>query len=145
MARRSPTNERYQKYTGPKGQTRKSASQARPKRSSTGPSSPTGAKSSGAKGSSAARVARPESPAYKAARRQWWILLGVGLVLTAVSWLVRGYVHTSWATGASAISLGLAYTAIFYALYIDWTKLRPERKAAIAASKSGKNADRKDS
>jgi hypothetical protein len=134
MARRSATNERYQKFTGPKGQTRKSASQAKPKRSSGTPSTSSNSKSkSGAKG--AARIKLPESPAYKAARKLWWTLLGIGLVLTAVSWLVRDYVHTSWANGGSAIALGLAYTMIFYALYIDWTRLRPERKAMAGGPK----------
>ena len=134
MARRSATNERYQKFTGPKGQTRKSASQAKPKRSSGTPSKPSTTKSkSGSKGVQRAKL--PESPAYKAARKLWWTLLGVGLVLTAVSWLVRDYVHTTWANGASAIALGLAYTMIFYALYIDWTRLRPERKAMTGGSK----------
>ena len=144
MARRSPMNARYQKFTGPEGKTRKSASQAKPKRSSTGPSSPSGSKSSDSKKAAPSRLAVPDSPAYKAARKLWWTLLLTGLVLTAVSWLVRGYVHTSWANVASAISLGLAYTAIFYALYVDWMRLRPERKAAIAAAKSGKTSDRKD-
>ena len=32
MARRSPTNARYQKYTGPEGKTRKSAAAAKPKK-----------------------------------------------------------------------------------------------------------------
>ena len=144
MARRSPLNARYQKYTGPEGKTRKSASQAKPKRSSTGPSSPSGSKSSDAKKSAASRLAVPETPGYKAARKLWWTLLLAGLVLTAVSWLVRGYVHAPWANAASAVSLALAYSMIFYALYVDWTKLRPERKAAIAAAKSGKAPDRKD-
>ena len=34
MARRSPTNPRYQKYTGPEGKTRKSAAAAKPKKAS---------------------------------------------------------------------------------------------------------------
>ena len=144
MARRSPLNARYQKYTGPEGKTRKSASQAKPKRSSTGPSSPSGAKSSEVKKAAAVRAAVPDSPAYKAARKLWWTLLLAGLVLTAMSWLLRAYLHTTWAAGASAVALGLAYAAIFYALYIDWTRLRPERKAAIANAKSGKAPDRKD-
>ena len=147
MARRSPTNERYQKFTGPKGQTRKSASQAKPKRSSSGPASPTGTKSKpGAKGSSAPRPKIAETPEYLAARKLWWILLLVGLVMTAISWLIRGYVHTPWANGASAIALGLAYSMIFYALYIDWTRLRPARKAMISGkplAKPVKASDKK--
>jgi len=144
MARRSPANARYQKFTGPEGKTRKSASQAKPKRASSGPGSPTGAKSkSGAKVPPKPRVKVPETPEYLAARKLWWILLGAGLVLTTISWLVRAYVHTSWANAASAIALGIAYAMIFYALYIDWTRLRPARKAMIAGktgAKSGKSA-----
>jgi hypothetical protein len=132
MARRSPANARYQKYTGPEGKTRKSASQAKPKRSSSGPGASTAKSKTGAKGSSAARAKVAETPEYKAARKLWWILLGVGLVMTAASWLIRGYVHTTWANAASAIALGIAYAMIFYALYIDWTQLRPARKAMIS-------------
>ena len=46
--------------------------------------------------------------------------------------------HVPWAMQASSLVLGLAYAAIFYALYIDWTKMRPLRKAAYEQAKSGK-------
>jgi len=146
MARRSPANARYQKYTGPEGKTRKSASQAKPKRSSSGPSASTTKSKTASKGSSAARTKVAETPEYKASRKLWWILLGVGLVMTAVSWLIRGYVHTTWANAASAIALGIAYAMIFYALYIDWTQLRPARKAMLSGkpvAKPVKAADKK--
>ena len=53
MARRSPTNERYQKSTAPAGKTRRSAASAKPKRSGESDSAPV--KSTGsAKGKPAA-------------------------------------------------------------------------------------------
>jgi hypothetical protein len=137
MARRSPLNERYQKYTGPEGKTRKSAAAAKPKRASASGPSSSASKSSGSK-ASAARAAVVETPEYQAARKLWWWLLGAGLVSTAASWLLRQYVHATWATPVSAVFLALAYAMIFYALYIDWTRLRPQRKAAADRAKSGK-------
>jgi hypothetical protein len=142
MARRSPTNPRYQKYTGPEGKTRKSASAAKPKKASSASSKPSSSKSSGGtkpkSRSSAIAMRNPDTPEFRAYRRQWWIALVIGLTLTAVSWVFQTYVHTPWARSAQALTLGMAYAAIIYAFYIDWTKMRPMRKAAYEAAKSGK-------
>ena len=75
-------------------------------------------------------------------RRTWWILLGVALVLTTASWAIRAYVQTSWSAQVATGVLGLAYGSIFYALFLDWTKMRPMRKAAFQAAKSGKSASK---
>jgi hypothetical protein len=143
MARRSPMNERYQKWTGPKGQTRKSAAAAKPKKSNaSGSSKSTSSKSSSTKSKSSSGSAlamrNPDTPEFRAARKQWWTFLIAGLVLIAVSWVLLAYVHTTWAHTASNVTLGLAYGSVFYALYIDWTKMRPMRKAAYSQAKSGK-------
>ena len=138
MARRSPTNARYQKYTGPEGKTRKSAAAAKPKKASSGAASKS-SRGSSKSSKSATPVARtPETPEYRAARKQWWICLASGLVLTMSSMLLRKFLHASWVNPVSMVLLGLAYAAIFYALYVDWTKIRPMRKAADQDAKSDK-------
>ncbi len=133
MARRSASNPRYQKDHEPAGQTRKSAAAAKPSRSSSGtPAKKSGGKS--AKSSSAANrrplMVNPTTPEFKRLRSIWWGLLVGGLVLTTVSWAMREYLDTGWAINASNVVLGLAYAAIFYALFLDWTKMRPMRQAA---------------
>ncbi|NTU71506.1 MAG: DUF418 domain-containing protein [Coriobacteriia bacterium] len=136
MARRSPTNPRYQKHTSPEGKTRKSAAAAKPKKSSA--SSSKSSTSATKKSTSALALKNPDTPEFKAARRIWWITLVVGLALTAASYALGAYVKTGWSRNAQAITLGLAYAAIIYAFYIDWTKMRPMRKASYEAQKSGK-------
>jgi len=141
VARRSASNARYQKYQEPAGQTRKSAAAAKPTRSS---SSAPAKKASGksAKGSSSAArravMVNPTTPEFKRIRKIWWGLLLGGLILTTVSWAVRAYVQASWAMTLSNVILGMAYAAIFYALYLDWTKMRPMRQAAYKSAKNGK-------
>lgn len=134
MARRSASNARYQKYQEPAGQTRKSAASAKPKRASGGASTPSKSKGSGGKSASAAGrraiMANPTTPEFKKLRQQWWILLGVGLVLTTVSWAVGAYAPAAWGKQVSYVILGLAYACIFYALFLDWNKMRPMRQAA---------------
>ena len=136
MARRSATNARYQKYQEPAGQTRKSAASAKPKRSSSTAPVKSSAKKSGRR---VPLTVEPSTPEFRNVRRTWWILLGAALLLTTASWALRAYVHTTWSGQAATGVLGLAYGSIFYALYLDWTKMRPMRKAAIQAAKSGKS------
>jgi uncharacterized membrane protein YcjF (UPF0283 family) len=142
MARRAPNNPRYQKFTGPEGKTRKSAAAAKPKKASSGSSKPSTTKaSSGSKSKSrtpAIAMRNPETPEFTAYRRKWWIALVIGLVLTAVSYAMQRYVTAPWARSGQAVTLGLAYAAIIYAFYIDWTKMRPLRKEAYEQQKSGK-------
>lgn len=149
MARRSASNPRYQKHHEPAGQTRKSAAAAKPSRSSSSaPAKKNGSGKSG-KGSSAAKrrpmMVNPTTPEFKRIRSIWWGLLLGGLVLTTISWAMREYLQTSWAITASNVVLGLAYASIFYALYLDWTKMRPMRQAAFkdgATAKPAKPAEK---
>jgi hypothetical protein len=143
MARRSPTNARYAKYTGPEGKTRKSAAAAKPKNASSG----SGAKSSSKKSTSSSKsssktsaiaMRNPDTAEFKAYRRQWWIALVVGLALTAVSYAIQTYVSAPWGRTAQALTLGMAYASIGFAFYVDWKKMRPLRKEAYEAAKSGK-------
>jgi len=136
MARRSATNERYQKYTSPSGKTRKSAAQAKPKRAvgaSPAPSTKSkSSSSSGKSGSATSTLSAPQSEEYRKYRRLWWILLVVALALTTASWALRQYTDL---TQVSAVALGAGYASIFTALYIDWTKLRRIRQEWIKAGK----------
>ena len=142
MARRSPTNARYQKYTGPEGKTRKSAAAAKPKKTSSGSSKPSSSKSSSgsksSKRSAAIAMRNPDTPEFRAYRRQWWIALVAGLALTAVSYAVQRFVQAPWGRTAQAVTLGMAYACIIFAFYVDWTKMRPLRKEAYELQKSGK-------
>lgn len=130
-------NTRYQKNTLPKGQTRKSAAAAKPKKASSAggskPSSLSKAKG-GTKAKQTSWIGDPKTPAFRAARKQWWISLGAGLVFTLIAISVANFFKTaSWSRAVQTGTLALAYAGIFYALYVDWTKMRPMRKAWIAS------------
>ena len=153
MSKRAPTNARYQKYQEPPGKTRKSAAAAKPSRKATGTSS----SASKPKADAGRRVARidPQTPEFKALRKKWWILLLTGVVLVTASWAVRyidkpggilgsasfaiGSFNMTYAALLSSVTLGLAYACIFYALYLDFAKMRPMR---LAASKGEKPASK---
>ncbi len=143
MARRSATNARYQKYTGPEGKTRKSAAAAKPKKASSSSAKPSGGKSSGGskpKSTSAIAMRNPDTPEFRAYRRQWWIALVAGLLLTGVSYAIQRFAPpTTLARYATTGTLVAAYAAIIYAFFVDWTKMRPLRKEAYEAAKSGKS------
>jgi hypothetical protein len=128
MARRNPANPRYQKDQAV-GKTRRSSASAKPKR---------------AAGDTAAQSAKPKKkerpsllaplppdPAYRKWRKIWLALLGAAIVFSALAWWQQ-------ATTLGNIILGLAYGCIFAAFYIDFTKLRAMRKAAIEADKAAK-------
>jgi hypothetical protein len=153
VSRRSPTNARYQKYQEPAGQTRKSAAAAKPSRKATG----TPATASKPKTDAGRRAARidPQTPEFKALRKRWWILLLTGVVLVTASWGVRflekpgsflsagrialGSLNMSYAGLFSAVLLSLAYACIFYALYLDFARMRPMR---VALSKGDQSASK---
>jgi hypothetical protein len=144
VSKRAPTNARYQKYQEPAGKTRKSAAAAKPSRKATGTSS-TASKPKTAAGRRAARI-DPQTPEFQALRKQWWILLLTGVILVTASWGVRyidkpggflsagriaiGSFNMTYAGLLASVTLGLAYACIFYALYLDFAKMRPMRAAA---------------
>ena len=132
MARRSATNERYQKHTGPSGKTRKSAAAAKPKRATGAAPAPTKSKSSGRSNRSV--LTTPPTEEYRRWRRIWWYLLGAALLFTTASWAVREYIP-SLNVMVSSVLLGAAYASIFTALYIDWTKLRRMRTEWVKAGR----------
>jgi hypothetical protein len=149
VSKRAPTNARYQKYQEPPGKTRKSAAAAKPSRKAAG-ASPTASKPKAPAGRRAARI-DPQTPEFQALRKQWWMLLIGGVVLVTASWAVRyvdkpgsaihdasltlGSFSMSYAGLLSSVMLGLAYACIFYALYLDFAKMRPMRLAAAQGDK----------
>ena len=144
-------NARYQKYQEPAGKTRKSAAAAKPSRKAVEASSASGAKSKGATGGKSAARFDPQTPEFKALRKQWWILLLTGVILVTASWGVRyidkpgsflsagriaiGSFNTTYAGLLASVTLGLAYACIFYALYLDFAKMRPMRAEAAKGEK----------
>jgi hypothetical protein len=139
VSRRSPHNERYQKHTEPKGQTRKSAAAAKPKRggnaaakakASTKPKMP-------ARGS----YSEPDTPEYKKWRRVWWWSLGAGVLFVTASLVLQYVLHAEGALRSVSIALIIAsYAALIVAFFVDFRKLRPLRLGLAPAVKPAKSA-----
>lgn len=165
MSTRNPLNSRYTDG-GPSGQTRKSAASAKPKRkagdtvyvSSTRSKSPGFGKAMPEKTKeekridrekarvennaiySAATVLMNNNPDYKRYKMIWWVILGVAIVMTVVSWVVQMQIQSLvW----GLVSIGVAYVGIIGALILDFWKIRPIRKDARirAASMTKKQLD----
>ncbi len=90
----------------------------------------------------AQRALLNQMPGYKKTQRVWWILLGIGLVATLISWLMGQYIPTALSNptspeGIVMIALMvLAYVVIIAAFIYDWRTVRPMRKAADAQANS---------
>ncbi|MCL2503418.1 MAG: hypothetical protein FWE94_02245 [Coriobacteriia bacterium] len=134
MARRSPLNERYQKYTGPAGKTRRSAASAKPKREA---------------GVSKAEVARseakrtpfimnPPTEEFRRLYRIWWILLAVSVALVLASVAVGMWTELPQLVATVLVVAG--YIAMFGALLLDWLKLRKMRTEWTELVRSGKGS-----
>lgn len=137
MARRSPSNPRYQKKAGELGKTRRSAASAKPKRAA-GENSASASRSKRAKGKKDRPklfVPVPTTPEFKRWRKIWMGLLSAAVIFSLVAWWQRD-------TTPGAVALVLAYGCIFGSLYIDFAKMRPLRKKAIAADKAAKQGER---
>ena len=82
----------------------------------------------------AANALLKQDPVYKQQQRIWWIVLGIGLGFTIVSfginWLMNN--NEAYASGAMAMlalaSLVLAYVCIIGAFIYDMVKSRPIRR-----------------
>jgi Flp pilus assembly protein TadB len=144
VARRSPTNERYQKYTGPKGQTRKSAAAARVRRGSVAETK-SKSKSSG-KGSTKSqrpmnRYGEPATPEYKFWRKMWWYALGAGMACVTASLLLQYVVKaTGVLHSVSIILIFLSYAALIVAFVVDYRRLRPLRRGEPLPGQAKKDA-----
>lgn len=139
MSQRNPMNERYQTDKH-QGVTRKSAASAKPKAKAASTvtySSPKKTPKERKAEQKAIRRAEaehqreidrkyynPDTERYKKLKRIWWISLIGAIVCVAASWLLRG-VQPEWLAFACLIC---AYVLIIFAFYIDFSKIRKERK-----------------
>lgn len=134
MARRSATNQRYQKDAG--GSTRKSAASAKPKRGA-GESAASAAKKKTRRKDRPKLQLNPDTPEFKYWRKIW-----MGLLLSAVVTSIGAFAlreSPPWGN----ISLVIAYACLFGAFFVDMVKIRKIRKEWRTAQK--KESDSKTS
>lgn len=87
----------------------------------------------------AQQVILKSSGAYRKGYKLWWILLGIAVGVTVVSWLLVYYFpddSSNYQTPIGIVALGtmiIAYACIITAFVYDWRKVRPMRKRAEAA------------
>lgn len=133
-------NDRYQ-GEGPRGTTRKSAASAKPKAKAAASVTYSSPKKTPKERKAELKQARkeesakqreldkkyytPDTERYKKLRRLWWALLALAVISTVCSWLLRG-IEPSWISFGCLIG---AYVFIIAAFYIDFSKIRKERKA----------------
>lgn len=67
----------------------------------------------------------PDTDRYKKLRKTWWATLAAAVICTAGSWFLRG-VKPEWMAFACLIA---AYLLIIFAFYLDFSKIRKERRA----------------
>ena len=162
MSIRNPNNERSvkQRTEGVSGMARRSSSSAKPVRAAAGSvtqgTTKSSSKASGRTGAALSKEERKEqkrierdardratvvsnillrqNPAYNKVRRVWWVGLGAGLALTAVSWLAMFIFPgasqdvTSPMGMLAMVCLILAYVCIIGSFIFDWVKVRPIRR-----------------
>lgn len=93
-----------------------------------------------------ANIELKKHPRYAMYRRVWWILLGLGLLMTIVCWIVMAAnPETSKDPNsimglASTVTLIAAYACILAGFIFDWIKVRPLRRRAekVAAQMNDK-------
>ncbi|MDO5041928.1 MAG: hypothetical protein Q4D92_00240 [Slackia sp.] len=138
MSQRNPMNERYQSEQ-PKGQTKKSASSAKPKSKAAAsvyvrPAGHTPQEKKAIKKAERAKRAEldrmfynPPTEQYKKLRRIWWVLLISAIVLTVLGMIIPNFMPDNiWATWICIIP---AYGCIIGALWLDFSKIRKVRRA----------------
>jgi hypothetical protein len=145
VSRRSPNNERYRKHTEPKGQTRKSAAAAKPKRDGNVPpkskTATRGRAKPRPKAPARSTYREPDSPEYKKWRRVWWWSLGAGVAFVTASLLLQYVVRAEGVLrGVSVVFIAASYAALIVAFFVDYRKLRPLRKDMLESAKAGKAA-----
>lgn len=140
MSQRNPMNERY---TSDKraGTTRKSAASAKPKTKAAGTVTMGTSKKTPQQRKAEQKEARkkeqerqreldrkyykPDTERYKKLKRIWWVSLAGAVVCTLLSWLLRE-VQPTW---LAFVCLFGAYALIIFAFYLDFSKIRKERRA----------------
>lgn len=140
MSQRNPMNERYTSEAK-RGVSRKSAASAKPKSQAASTVTVGTKKKTPAERKAAQKAARkaeqqrqreldrkyykPDTPRYKKLRRSWWAALIGAVICVCASWALRG-VQPEW---LAIVALFLAYGLIILAFYIDFSKIRKERRA----------------
>ena len=140
MSQRNPMNERYQTDKH-QGSTRKSAASAKPKSKAaasvtySAPKKDPKEKKAEIKAQRKAdserqreidrKYSTPDTERYKKLRRIFWAAMIGAIVCVAASWLLRP-VEPQWLAMACLIA---AYVLIIFAFYIDFSKVRKERRA----------------
>lgn len=140
MSQRNPMNERYTTDKG-SGKTRRSAASAKPKTkaaasvSYSAPKKTTQERKAEIKEQRKADEAKqreldrkyykPDTPQYKKLRLIWAALIGGGVICVVASWLLRS-VEPTWIGTAFLI---VAYMLILGSFWIDFSKIRKERRA----------------
>lgn len=139
MSQRNPMNERYQNEHV--GKSRKSAASAKPKTKAAASVTYSSPKKTPKERKAEQKAQRkeeadrqreidrkyytPDTERYKKLRRTWWATLIGAIVCTAASWFLRG-AKPEWLAFGCLI---VAYVLIILAFYIDFSKIRKERKA----------------
>jgi predicted lipid-binding transport protein (Tim44 family) len=144
VSRRSPTNARYQKYTEPKGRTRKSAAAAKPVRMGGGGSTSSKSKSKPKTKPSAAasrgKYAEPDTPEYKYWRKIWWISLLAGMAFVSTSLVLQYVFHAQGPLQiAGVVCMVASYASLIVAFFVDYRKLRPLRQGVTASATAEKS------
>lgn len=140
MSQRNPMNERYTRDAH-SGTSRKSAASAKPKSKAAATVRVGTSKKTPKERKEEQKLARkkqqerqreidrkyykPDTEQYKKLRRIWWIALIGSVICVIGSWLLRG-VQPEW---LATVFLFAAYGLIIFAFYIDFSKIRKERKA----------------
>ena len=140
MSQRNPMNERYTSYKRT-GTTRKSAASAKPKTKAAGTVTMGTSKKTPQQRKAEQKEARkkeqerqreldrkyykPDTERYKKLKRIWWVSLAGAVVCTLLSWLLRE-VQPTW---LAFVCLFGAYALIIFAFYLDFSKIRKERRA----------------
>lgn len=137
MARRSASNERYQK-NAKIGSTRKSASSSKPKREA-GSYTAASTKKAPEKKKEKFFQPLPTSPEIKKWRRIWYALLG----LAVASYALSLYAQSIKSELLLTIALGFELAAVAVAVGIDLIVIRKLRNQVIADQKAGKKGGAK--
>lgn len=144
MSRRNVTNERNTQPEKKVGQTRKSASSAKPARTRAGSVYVVEKKKTKEQKKAEERKKRDEerrvedalqakygnikTSRMKTLRIVWWITLGGAIICTCLAWFARNFMP-EW---ASYLTMGFAYIFIVAAIITDFVFIRKERKKAEA-------------
>lgn len=134
-------NERYSSDNAHTGVSKKSAASAKPKSKAAASVTVKGKAKSPQEKKAAAKAQRkqmqaeqreldrkyykPDTPRYRKLRTIWWAAIGVAIACTAVAFVGRGTLPDA----VNVATLVVAYGLIIFAFYLEFSKIRKERRA----------------